>query len=453
MSSGRWRIARLEGKPHRLADGTAPARLVLVVRWRGPGDARARRYRFALGLDDTRENRRRWTARMHQIEREIVTGSFEPARWFARNAGAAGAAAPLTLGTLGRRWLEELAGAGMAPGTREQYRLMLERHLFSDPLAAVGFANLHDGHLKEFRARLQAAGALKVSTVNKIFARVRTLVNLAFARGLIARPQSPAALVKNLPMAPREVDPFSPDELLRIFQAAREAQQRTLYILLALTGLRPSEALGLGWGDVDLERGAIAVRRQVTEEGGLTDRLKTVRSRREVGLFAPARAALAAQRERTLLKGELVFCNARGGALLERSQGESPWRRTLLRAGVPHRPLYNLRHSYTSLMLSAGRPIQWVAHQLGHAGVRKIDEVYGRWSRTPEAQMLDLEGFFAAVSASLAAKSAPSWPQPGGAGRKWAKSLSEVPRPGVEPGLAEAQSKTGTGRNPQGGRE
>jgi hypothetical protein len=32
-------------------------------------------------------------------------------------------------------------------------------------------------------------------------------------------------------------------------------------------------------------------------------------------------------------------------------------------------------------MLSAGKPLPWVADQLGHVGVRKIDEVYGRWTR------------------------------------------------------------------------
>ena len=35
--------------------------------------------------------------------------------------------------------------------------------------------------------------------------------------------------------------------------------------------------------------------------------------------------------------------------------------------------------------------------QLGHVGVKKIDEVYGRWTRTPEEEPLDLDGFFLQV--------------------------------------------------------
>ncbi len=77
--------------------------------------------------------------------------------------------------------------------------------------------------------------------------------------------------------------------------------------------------------------------------------------------------------------------------------GDHPWRRAVARAGVDYRVLYNLRHTYTTLMIRAGKPLQWVAHQLGHVGVKKIDEVYGRWTRTPEAQALDLEAFLLAI--------------------------------------------------------
>ena len=47
-------------------------------------------------------------------------------------------------------------------------------------------------------------------------------------------------------------------------------------------------------------------------------------------------------------------------------------------------------------MLSAGKPLQWVADQLGHVGVKKIDEVYGRWKQrqNPPDKQLDLEKVF-----------------------------------------------------------
>jgi len=83
-----------------------------------------------------------------------------------------------------------------------------------------------------------------------------------------------------------------------------------------------------------------------------------------------------------------------GRPMVERSVGDHPWRRATARAGVEYRVLYNLRHTYTTLMIQAGKPLQWIAHQLGHVGVKKIDEVYGRWTQTPDEEPLDLDAFF-----------------------------------------------------------
>jgi len=62
--------------------------------------------------------------------------------------------------------------------------------------------------------------------------------------GKIPRFVNPMELVENVRMKGREPNPFTPDELLALFSVC-EGQQRALYITLALTGLRPSEALGL----------------------------------------------------------------------------------------------------------------------------------------------------------------------------------------------------------------
>jgi integrase len=66
-------------------------------------------------------------------------------------------------------------------------------------------------------------------------------------------------LVKNLAVSEREIDPFEPAELLRIF-AIYGGQQRALYILLALTGMRPAEALALMPEHVNFSDSTILVR-------------------------------------------------------------------------------------------------------------------------------------------------------------------------------------------------
>src|SRR5206468_7350904 len=49
------------------------------------------------------------------------------------------------------------------------------------------------------------------------------------------------------------------------------------------------------------------------------------------------------------------------------------------RAGLPHFRLYDLRHTYASLLLAAGAPITYVSAQLGHANPTTTLRYYARW--------------------------------------------------------------------------
>jgi integrase len=56
------------------------------------------------------------------------------------------------------------------------------------------------------------------------------------------------------------------------------------------------------------------------------------------------------------------------------------FKRTLKAAGLPgHFSCHSLRHSFASILLSEGTPIQWVTQQLGHADIRTTFTIYGRW--------------------------------------------------------------------------
>ncbi len=54
-------------------------------------------------------------------------------------------------------------------------------------------------------------------------------------------------------------------------------------------------------------------------------------------------------------------------------------RRTLARAGLPAFRLYDLRHTYASLLLAAGAPITYVSAQLGHANPTTTLRFYAKW--------------------------------------------------------------------------
>ena len=408
------RVRFIKSSPYRDAQGAIRRRLKVSFDYQGPGDCRPVRRRESTGLEDSRDNRRKWKKYIDELERELirtrwgVVEALDLGRWFPKTRARQthSLTGPQLFGDLARRWLEQLPGSNVSTSTREQYEYIFRAHVFSSALSKVLLADLNAGHIRlwlgELRAKKTPAGnPLESNTVNKVLARVRTMVTEAWKSGDIPRPVNPMELVENLPVVGREPEPFLPEELLALFSVC-EGQQRTLYLLLALTGLRPSEALGLWWQEhIDYDNERILVRQQLRGDGTIDKRLKTPRSERDVAIFEPVRVALSQLALQNRLRSRFVFCNRKGGPLLQRTQGDDPWRRAIKRADLGYRTLYTLRHTYTFLMLSAGRPLPWLANQLGHVGVGKIDEVYGRWTKSMRhklvGQQLDLNQFFKSI--------------------------------------------------------
>jgi len=55
------------------------------------------------------------------------------------------------------------------------------------------------------------------------------------------------------------------------------------------------------------------------------------------------------------------------------------------KAGVRYRYPYQTRHTYASMMLSAGEHPMWVAKQMGHRDWTMIARRYGRWMPDADA--------------------------------------------------------------------
>lgn len=186
---------------------------------------------------------------------------------------------------------------------------------------------------------------------------------------------------KEAPAREDDVDPFTPEEQ-RAILAAATGQARNLIQFALWTGMRTSELVALDWGDVDWLRGEIRVSKAMTQAaGGEAEVTKTTSGRRSIKLLAPAMEALKAQKAFTFLADAEIFQNPR---TLERWAGDQPirktmWAHALKRSGVRYRRPYQTRHTYASMMLSAGEHPMWVAQQMGHKDWTMIARIYGRW--------------------------------------------------------------------------
>jgi integrase len=159
----------------------------------------------------------------------------------------------------------------------------------------------------------------------------------------------------------------------------QSGRYRPLFELLAFTGLRIGEALGLTWADVDFERDLLRVHRQLSRYR-VHAPLKTQMGRREI-ILAPAIVRLL--REcwiKSAYKGadDLIFTTASGRCMDYRKVGEA-FRMAVRRTGIREHgriSLHSLRHGFASLLISEGLDIVFVSRQLGHADASVTLGVY-----------------------------------------------------------------------------
>jgi integrase len=183
------------------------------------------------------------------------------------------------------------------------------------------------------------------------------------------------------------IDPFSKEEHAVILQNLT-GQGRNLIQFAFWTGMRTSELVALDWTDVDFVRGVVVVSRAMTQQSKEAEVTKTDAGNREVKLLAGALEALVAQKKHTWLAGNEIFQNPQ---TMARWAGDQPIRKTLWtwalkKGGVRYRYPYQTRHTFASMMLSAGEHPMWVARQMGHADWTMIARVYGKWM--PDADKL-----------------------------------------------------------------
>lgn len=338
------------------------------------------RCRERIALKPTPANLKRVEQHRAAIEYSIREGTFDYAATFPNStrAGKLVRTVPelMTLTVWLETWLARVK-TDLKASTFDGYRKIINGQL----IPALGNKTVQEFKRKDVR---EWFATLFVS--NKRFANIlsclRTALDAAVEDELIEdNPMIGYSYSrKQAPKEVDEVDPFRTEEQAAIL-AALNGQGRNLIEFAFWSGLRTSELVALEWGDVDWLAGELRVRRAETQAADVPESTKTRSGRRSVRLLAPALEALTRQKTHTFLADGRVFHNPRTG---EPWQGDGPIRKTLWiaalkKAGVRYRYPYQTRHTYASMMLSAGEHPMWVAKQMGHSDWTMIARVYGKW--------------------------------------------------------------------------
>jgi integrase len=167
-------------------------------------------------------------------------------------------------------------------------------------------------------------------------------------------------------------------------EAESDRRHFAVFMTLAKAGLRPGEAFGIKPGDLDFRNQTIRIERAATDDGVVKD-TKTHETR-TVDLTPDLFATL--KRHLTWLKAEALRAGSGepewmfprdDGSLMNKDYVGVVFRRLLKRAGLAHHRVYDLRHTYASLLLADGAPITYIAEQLGHSSSATTLRYYARW--------------------------------------------------------------------------
>jgi integrase len=302
--------------------------------------------------------------------RELDTGTFAEA-------------SQVPVGVFLEEWLETSATPRVRARTLADYRSLADRYLVP-ALGHLKLAQITPSHIQRAYAVMQHRG-LSPRTIRYAHSVLHGALEQAVRWRQLAR--NPAKLVDLPRHERREMRALAPGEASRFLDAARGTRFEALWMLLLTTGLRPGEALGLKWPDIDGDRLRIQ-RALVRQRDGTWDLCepKTARARRVVTLPVSTQRSLQAHRARQLQERmragaawsgqDLVFCTSEGQPLEWRVVVRRYFRPILRKAGLGALRPYDLRHSCASLLLAAGENVKVVSERLGHASVALTLDVY-----------------------------------------------------------------------------
>ena len=250
--------------------------------------------------------------------------------------------------------------------TYRGYKIAMDAFILKEfgnnPISKISYLDV-----EEFIADLDCSA----KRINNILVPMRGVFKLAFKGGLIK--QNVMAMVENRKVEKPQINPLSMDEVERFLECVSPFF-KPFFTVAFFTGMRAGEMSALKWENVDFTRKLIRVveTRVYGEEG----RPKTNSSYRDIAMLPMTYDALKEQARRTRLRSKYVFLNEHDKPIEIETLRKNAWSKALKAAGLEYRPIIQTRHTFATMMISAGENLGWVQRMLGHSSLKMITDKY-----------------------------------------------------------------------------
>ncbi|MFP4298681.1 MAG: tyrosine-type recombinase/integrase [Spirulinaceae cyanobacterium] len=309
---------------------------------------------FSLSLTDTPANRAIARERAAQIERDILLGAFDP-----------------TLDKYRRRTYD--------PPKHHDLGEIFEAY-FSHKKSQIARSSVRN--FTTTQKRIAAAPSRRLADAPKIRnwllenysadAVRRTLAKISAACAWAVEQEmistNPFENMKPPKQPKRSINPFTAaerDAIIEAFADDEAARHYTNFVkFLFYTGCRPSEAIALEWRHISFAMTHVIFSESLTEGERKTTKTGTTR---KFPINEQLDEVLVDQTDITGGARSAIFTNTKGRVINLSSFTRRHWQKVLNSLDFEYRGVYHARHTFITLTLEAGVPIQQVAHWVGNS--------------------------------------------------------------------------------------
>ncbi len=278
---------------------------------------------------------------------------------------------------------------GLTQQTVDSYKKLFDLQL----LPEFGYRAIRDitaRDLNKFFRNLKGKNGKKVSGTyaRKFYQQLNEIFVYAQRTGIIIT--NPCNLIEPPKLDTPEAQYYDISDCGRILEEIRtieDPEWKCYFLMQFYCGTRPEEMTGLNWDDIDgmdihISAGAYQAKGERCKR---TEKPKTKRSNRTIELVPEAAEALKewkkAQTEERLRLGvwpdpKAVFTDPLGERISIGAPSKK-WKQFTSEKGLPHLPLYSLRHTNCSLLISSRElSVEEVAARMGHEQTSTTLNIY-----------------------------------------------------------------------------
>ena len=323
------------------------------------------RYRRTLGLDDTKANRKLATNKIiPEIVYKLNSGEFFE-KEKQNKVPTVSEYAKISL---------ELHSQTRKASTSYDYETSIRLHILPK-FGKVRLDKIKPSDIQLWQNNLLKK--LKPRRVRNIRATFNTIFSDALRDEIIDK--NPISLIRTPKLDKIDVKAFSLEEMKQIIATAK-GEMKAFTALGFFTGMRSGEIIGLRWEDVDFSNREIHIKRAI--KMGVISTPKTKSSIRTIDMLDNLVPYLQKQYKLTGQHNSYVFLNKDDEHYYDIKRiRDSKWKRLLKECEIEYRTIYQMRHTFATVMIENKEDILWVSNMLGHSDSSMTLQMYAKYRK------------------------------------------------------------------------